>query len=236
MAVRSARPAGAAAIGRARNRWQRRWFGGLLGCLGIEVQRDGAAPAAPFLLVSNHVSYLDIMVLGAELDGTFVSKAEVGDWPVLGNLLRLSGTLLLKRESKRALPQIAGQMQAILEEGRGLILFPEGTTSDGETVMPFRASLLEPAVRHEIPVSHATLCYETGPGDPPPREAVCWWGGMTFAPHLLGVLGMKRIRARLVFGKSPLIGEDRKMLADRLREAVAAGLPPKRAARAAENL
>ena len=99
-----------------------------------------------------------------------------------------------------------------------MVVFPEGTSSNGETVLPFRASLLAPALRGGYEISIACLCYELDDGDP--KTEVCYWGGLTFFPHLLNLLGKRQVHATLRFGKFSSTTDDRKELAVQLREAV----------------
>jgi 1-acyl-sn-glycerol-3-phosphate acyltransferase len=120
-----------------------------------------------------------------------------------------------------------GEIQGVLDAGQGVLLFAEGTSSAGDRVLPFRSPLLEVAARGGIPVSYAGLRYRTGPGMPPAGEAVSWWRDVSLADHLFGLLRLPGFEAELVFGEEPLVGEERKDLALRLRSAVAGtlGLP-----------
>ena len=180
--------------------------------LGMRVVVTGEPPAAPFVLVSNHLSYVDVILIGSQVRCVFVSKAEVEDWPLIGPLVRSVGTLFVDRGAKRDLPHVVKSMEHVLESGRGVVFFPEGTTSGGEGVAPFRPSLLEPAVRSGRPVHYASLSYRT--------QSICWWGDMKFTPHALQLLAMPGFEARLTFGKEPIREDDRKVLATRLRQAI----------------
>ena len=106
------------------------------------------------------------------------------------------------------------------------MLFPEGTSSGGDQVLPFRPSLLEPAARGGLPVAHASLRYISPEGFPPASESICWWRDMPFGSHVLSLLRLPRIRAEVRFGPELLRGRDRKELAHRLWEATKAQFEP----------
>lgn len=219
--------AGIAALRLARRsaaRWKigcfRAWSGVLLRVLAVRLSVEGSAPSPPFLLVSNHLSYLDILVLGSRAPMVFVSRADVAGWPVLGRLARQVGTLFVDRERRRDIPRVVEAMQARLAEQLGVTLFPEATSSDGSDVLPFRAPLLEPAARSGLPVWYASLSYATPTGSPPARLAVCWWADMTFPGHVFGLLRLPRVSARVTFGLNPVASDDRKVLAEALWQAI----------------
>ena len=170
------------------------------------------------LLVSNHLSYLDILVLGSISPTVFVSKSEVRRWPLLGWITHLAGTLFIQREKRSDVARINEQAARVLDSGVLLVIFPEGTSSDGREVLPFKSSLLEPAVarRHALSVAH--LSYEIEDGNP--GRDVCYWGDMTFGGHLLKLLSKRRVAASVTFaavGESP---ECRKELARQLHSEV----------------
>ena len=205
-----------------------RWGRLGLAVLGVRLHVTGAPPPRGSLLVSNHLSYLDILVLASQVRGTFLSKAEVGDWPVLGRMARWVGILFVKREDRRSLPEVARRLSAELEAGHTVVLFPEGTSSRGAEVLPFRASLLAPAADGPTPVAHATLGYRIPRDSGAASDLVCWWGDMTFVDHLLGLLELPYIDADLRFGADRVQDRDRKALARRLWEAVQAQFEPVR--------
>jgi len=211
-------------------RWRARVFGLWARAVGrvlrMRVDVVGRPPAPPFLLVANHLGYVDIVLLAARIPGCFVSKAEVARWPLVGSMCRVVDTLFIDRDRKRDLPRMVDQIDAVCDSGRGVVLFPEGTSSKGDAVMPFRASLLEPAARSGRPVHHASLTYATPPDQPPAHLAVCWWGGMMFTPHVLRLLTLREFRARVTFGPEPIRATDRKVLARLLRNAVAREFEP----------
>ncbi len=207
--------------------WVTRWWArALLVVLGVRLEVDGSPPRPPFLLVANHLGYLDILVLASAVPTAFVAKAEIAGWPVFGALARAGGTLFVDRGSRRAIPRVAAAMRKVMEEGRGVVLFPEGTSTRGDGVAPFRPSLLAPAAEGELPVHWAVLGYDTPAGSPPAHLSVCWWGEMELPGHLLGLLALPRIEARLAFGSEPVTDVDRKRLADRLHRKVTGRFVP----------
>jgi len=219
----------ALALGRLagwRARVQRAWSRGVCSLAGVRLHVIGPPPRGGYLLVANHLSYLDIVVLGAHLSCAFVAKSEVARWPVLGFLARAMGTLFVERDNKRSLEGLNRRLAARLARGESLVLFPEGTSTAGGSVLPFRAALLEPAATLGLPVRYAALRYATAPGERPASEVVCWWGDMTFGPHLLELLRLAHVEATVHFGPEPIAAPDRKTLATRLQHAVASRFDP----------
>lgn len=218
-------------------RWRRSYLGGacrgLLRIAGVRVRVEGEVPPGPGFLVTNHLGYLDVLVLAAQVEGVFVSRADVETWPLLGRLTRWSGTVYLDRERRADIPTVLQRMQAWLDRGALVVFFPEGTSGSGDAVMPFRSSLFDAAVRTAAPVHCATLRYDTAPGDPPARLAVNWWGDMEFAPHLWGLLGLRHVEARVCFAPDAIAGLDRKQTAARAHHAVSVRFEPMRDAQAA---
>lgn len=181
--------------------------------LNMDVRVEGTPPRPPFLLVTNHLGYIDVVTLAGIVPARFLSRADVAHWPIVGVLARAMGTLFIDRARKSELPDVAGAIAAVLARGEGVVLFPEGTSSDGSDVLPFRASLFEVAVRSGVPVTTATLSYRTPAGSPPAATAVCWWGDMTFGKHFLELLALPAITVQVEFGARGLHGSDRKLLA-----------------------
>lgn len=181
----------------------------------------GQVPERGFV-VCNHLSYLDILVISALTPVTFVAKREVKGWPVFGWFARLAGTLFVHRESRTHVGQVADEIETALNRGAVVALFPEGTSSDGKTVLPFKSSLLEPVARNGLEVTSALITYKLPDGDV--GEEVCYWKDMTLVPHLLNLMSKKSVRARIQFAPSPVRTTDRKELARRLHAEVAAML------------
>lgn len=199
--------------------WLRAICRRLLRVFGIRASYEEMPPTEG-LLVCNHLSYLDIIVLAAHQPMTFVSKREVRDWPGIGWLTRCAGTLYIDREQKADVLRVGAQLTSAIGQGVVVCIFPEGTSSDGSAVLPFRPSLLQPAVNRGWPVTPAHLSY--GLADGSVEEEVCYWRDMSFGPHLLNLLGKKEITARVAYGSPMLPLCDRKELARTLRAEVAA--------------
>ena len=205
---------------RRRARWQalmlHRWAGIAAFILGLKIDASCKAPAAPFLLVSNHLSYVDVVVFASWLECLFVAKKDVESWPIIGSLCRNFGTIFIDRTNRRDLARANGEIAQALEDGRGVVLFAEGTSSEGAAVLPFRSSLLEAAAKRMFPVSYSALSYRVLAEDPPASLSVCWWGDMTFASHFVALLRLRRIQSTVSFGSDEIRADDRKRLAERL--------------------
>ena len=210
--------------------WRRRVLGGgcrgVLRLLNVHVRIEGPVPGRAGVLVTNHLGYVDVLVLGSVLPAVFVSRADVADWPLIGPLARASGTLFLDRERKRELPRVVEAMHAWLGRGVQVIFFPEGTSGRGDVVMPFRSSLFEVAVLAGATVHAAALDYRTHPDDLPADEAVCWWGEVGFLPHAWKLLRSRRVDARIAFASGVVAVGDRKTMARDAQHAVEACFRP----------
>jgi len=144
----------------ARQAYIQWWSAKVLRLLGITLHGNGTPRTGAKLLVANHVSWLDIAAIHAVLpEARFVSKADVRHWPLLGRLVAGAGTLFIEREKKRDAMRVVHQMAEALKAGDTLAVFPEGTTGDGRTLLPFHANLLQPAVATSTPVQPVVLRY-----------------------------------------------------------------------------
>jgi 1-acyl-sn-glycerol-3-phosphate acyltransferase len=179
----------------------------------VELRISGSIPTCG-LLVSNHLSYIDILVLGSAASPIFVAKQDVRSWPVLGWFAQIAGTIFVHREKRTEVSRSAGAIQDVLENGALVVLFPEGTSSGGDTILPFKSSLLQPAVQGDYPVSAAFIRYSLQDGSVP--DEVCYWREMTLLPHLINLLGKRRISASISFQPMENCGHDRKQLAEQL--------------------
>jgi 1-acyl-sn-glycerol-3-phosphate acyltransferase len=203
----------------ARADWLQRQTKRLLRVLAIKPVYHGEPPAHG-VLVCNHLSYTDILVLAARHPLVFIAKAEVSGWPVFGMLSRFAGTLFVRREVRSDVVRLASQMPPIVDSGVVLTFFPEGTSTGGDRILPFHASLLAPASAHEWVITPAYLRYELDPCDGSVENDVAYWRDMVFGPHLLNLLGKREIRASVTYGQPEQAGKDRKALAHHLREEV----------------
>lgn len=202
-----------------RAHWLHRWCRKGLPRFGIHFTVDGTTPSSG-LLVSNHLSYLDILVLSATVPCVFVSKQEIASWPVFGWMSRMAGTIFVNRARAADTHAARPEMEQRLSEGLLVVLFPEGTSSDGTTVLPFRSSLFEAAIAAGVGISAAHIRYETSAGRP--ETDVCYWGEMTLAPHVLKLFSIRRVSARIRFSGGARHFADRKEAARKLYEEVVA--------------
>ena len=169
------------------------------------------------ILVSNHLSYLDILIYSSVAPCVFVSKKEVLSWPLFGLMAYMSGTVFIDRTRAADARRVNSEMQDALAKGSVVVLFAEGTSTNGSTVLPFRPALFEGAVQISEPVTPAHIRYEVWAGSP--ENDVCYWGTATFFPHLLRMLSRRGIAATIRFA-GPTTFQDRKTAARQSRDMV----------------
>ncbi|MBW3097656.1 lysophospholipid acyltransferase family protein [Pseudohoeflea coraliihabitans] len=212
-----------------RRRLPRHWHRVMARTIGFRIAVRGApADRRPLLLISNHVSWKDIIILGAITDVVFVAKSEVRTWPVFGWLARLQRSVFIDRQRRRTTGVQIGEMAARLTAGEILVLFPEGTTSDGNRTLPFKTALFGAATAalqavpdrrvHVQPVSIAYLGLHGLPMGRYHRPVAAWPGDIPLAPHLLRVLQYGALDIEVCFGEPLAFDEttDRKRAARRL--------------------
>ena len=218
----------------ARRRFPQWYHRRCLRLLGLRIEIYGTVSTTrPTLFVSNHVSYLDITVLGALLPASFIAKSEVASWPFFGLLAKLQRTVFIARDARRA---AAGQRDDItrrLAEGDHLILFPEGTSGDGNRVLPFKSALFAVADREidgrPLTVQPVSLAYAKLDGLPMGRYLrpfFAWYGDMDLAPHMWEAVSLGTTTVAMTFHE-PVTLEgfgSRKALARHCQDAVARGL------------
>lgn len=204
-----------------RNLFMRTWAEGTAFIFNMNVRIKGVPPAAPFFLVSNHLSYLDIIPLYLSLRCTFVAKKAVRNWPVLGFMIHSVGVIFVDRNRRTDVKRVNKELSESMNEYQGLIFFPEATSSGGEDILPFHASLLQFPAEQKVPVHTASISYKTGPGDQHARDSVCFFGARDgFLEHLLKLAQTTRIDCTIRFGEKTAISNDRKELAQKLHENV----------------
>lgn len=205
--------------------WLARFARQTLGILGVRLVRRGARGACdgPVLVVANHVSWLDVYALQALHGGRSVAKREVRDWPVAGSIVRGFGTFFLVRGSCRDAARVKDAVAAALRAGERVIVFPEGTTTDGAAVGRFYAATLQAAVDAGVPVQPVALRYLDPDGTRDPAAAFV--GDMSFVASLRQVLGRAALTAELTWGP-PLhpSGASRRTLAAASRRFIATAL------------
>ena len=210
-----------------RERLKSSWAIALLDSLGVEVEADLSHALPGALLVANHVSWIDIYVINSALPAAFVSKEEVRHWPLIGWLAAKNDTVFLRRGSRGHARIINQEIAGLLEKGRYVAVFPEGTTTDGTHLLHFHAALIQPALAAGRPILPIGISYwePNGQRSLAPR----YDGTISLGECTRAILGRKRLIARLV--TTPVCGmngEDRRQVAATAREAIAlaAGLPP----------
>ncbi|MGO9127030.1 MAG: lysophospholipid acyltransferase family protein [Terriglobales bacterium] len=201
-----------------RARWLHRTSAAAIHRLGIELQSEGEFPSRG-LLVANHLGYLDILVLSAMHPCVFVAKQEVRSWPLFGLMAKLSGAVFVDRARTSAAHTTNAEMSHALSQDAVVVLFPEGTSSDGSQVLPFRPALFDAATKAGANVVSAHISYDVADGSA--ANDVCYWGSMSFFPHLLRLLSRHQIRARVRFAAETRKFADRKLAARVTRDMVA---------------
>jgi len=196
------------------------WAKGFKRIAKMKVEVLGEAPKAPFFLVCNHLSYVDIPALRYAAEGIFVAKGEIRDWFLAGRIVRDMGNIFINRQKNRDIPRAGQEIIQKLDEGEGVIIFPEGTSTKGEEVLPFNSSFLEFAARTDLPVSYCSISYKTPAGEIPASEAVCWWDDTVFINHMLRMFSVREFTAVINFGDAPIANPNRKKLAQELHEKV----------------
>ncbi len=169
--------------------------------LGVTVLVDGTPPQASSLIVANHVSWLDIVVLSAATPCSFIAKREVGTWPLFGTMARLQRTIFVDRTRRLSTVDRRDDMSERLAEGGALVLFAEGTSGDGASVRPFKSSFFAAADVNAkiVPTTLAYLNQWNMPLTRRQRPSVAWYGDMDMAPHLWALLKSGPVTVRVIF-------------------------------------
>lgn len=170
----------------------------VLRSMGIRVEVEGEIPTHG-LIVANHLSHLDIVILSAAMPCFFVAKSEVGEWFYFGAAARAGGTLFIDRTRRTSADKVAAEISERLKLRVPVLFFPEGTSTDG-TMLKFHATLFEPAVRDGAPVTACGIRYVLDDGRP--ERDLCWFGDEALVPHLVRTLKASGFHAKLRFGKA----------------------------------
>lgn len=158
------------------------------------LQRLNDCQDRPCLLVANHVSYTDIIILASLQNLVFITSVEMGNNPFLGTITRLGGSLYTDRRKHLSLKTEIQNFTAVIKQGFNVVLFPEGTSSDGRTVREFRRSLFQIALNADCPILPVCIKYQSIDHQKLSdrnRDLICWYGNMTFLPHFMKLLGHK---------------------------------------------
>jgi 1-acyl-sn-glycerol-3-phosphate acyltransferase len=201
--------------------------------LGIRYSAEGTPMTGAGAVVANHASWLDIFALNARKRIYFVSKSEVAHWPGIGWLARATGTVFIQRDRSAVQGQIT-VFRDRLAAGHKLLFFPEGTSTDGQQVLPFKpalfAAFFDPSLRDTLQMQAVSVNYQAPAGADP--RFYGWWGDMDFGPHLLATLAAARQGGVQVIYHPPVrVADfaDRKALAKAMEDQVRTGLAQHRA-------
>lgn len=192
------------------------WTNSFVRISKMKVEVIGTPPTPPFFLVTNHLSYTDIGAIREVVKGVFVAKNEIEDWFLAGRIVRDMGNIFIDRTNRRDILRAGEKIIERIDHGEGVIVFPEGTSTKGDEILPFNSSFFEFAAKSAISVSYASLTYQTPPGEMPASVAVSWWDDTGFFAHVWRLFKIREYTAVLHFGDAPIMNSDRKELAKEL--------------------
>ena len=184
--------------------WMSRRFLSVLHC---KVLLSGTVPSQG-LIACNHLGYVDILVIGSVCPAIFVAKSDVKSWPIFGWLASRAGTIFVSRDEPAKVASQLREIERPLRAGLPVVLFPEGTSSDGTSVLPFRSSLFESAISTGSSITPAAIAFHQVGVDV--GSEVAYWGDLVLVPHLLNLLAKESFTARLSFGSTRALLPDRK--------------------------
>ncbi len=208
---------------RLRRQILQRWSCQLLCILNVKLISESINPFEQGIIVTNHVSWLDVFVLNTVMPMRFVAKSEVQQWPLFGWLCEQAQTLFIERGRARDAARINKQLVRLLQEGESLVVFPEGTTTDGRKVGAFHASLLQPAIDAQTPVHPVAIRYQDAHGRL--SSAAAYIDEISFISSLWNILSCKSLHVRLIATTSIHAADsDRRSVANQAREQIHAAL------------
>lgn len=201
---------------------------------GIQIETKGQmSEVHPTLFVSNHISYLDIFVFGAVIEGSFVAKSDIASWPVAGWLAKMQRTIFVEREQRTKIGAQRTRVQDRFESGGNVILFPEGTSYDGARVLNFKSALFSVAQNQvngqAVTVQPVSIAYTEMDGLPltrAQRPLVAWYGDMALLPHICSFLKARRTKVEIQF-HDPVSMDDfanRRAMASACQQVISAGV------------
>lgn len=202
---------------------RQRWSAALVAALGLRIESQGPLPPPGALIVANHVSWVDVFAINALAPAAFIAKSEVRAWPLIGWLAAHNETVFLRRGSRGHARAVNAELASLVSAGRVIALFPEGTTSEGDRVLPFHSALLQPAIEAGAAIVPVALRYEDGAGAR--SLAAAYVGDTSLLASLRAIIGAPRLCVRLAWSP-PLAPQDadRKRLAREARDAIAGWL------------
>lgn len=188
----------------ARADWLHRFAARAIRALKVEIDVVGSFPERG-AVISNHLSYLDIVVFASLHPCVFVSKAELEEVPVLGWMTTMAGTVYVARGHGGSAVKARSGMQAAADAGLPVVFFPEGTTTNGSAMLRFHSGLLAQAMESAMPIMAAYLRYSIGEGnDATVADDVCYWGDAKMLPHIFKLLGLRGLRVEVRFAEGPI--------------------------------
>ena len=199
-----------------RDRLKIHWLKVFSSIMKLSVIREGELPKDGALLISNHISWLDIIVIGQYLPVYFVAKSDISSWPIIGYLSRQGGTIFIRRGNKKSIKETAEKMIWVLIQNSNIVAFPEGTTTPGNEVLSFHASLFQPALLTKSVIQPVVIQYEGAA-----KHQAPFIGEDDFVRHLIKMLCLDKVEVRLSF--LPVIkslGKDRHTVCAEAREKI----------------
>lgn len=194
----------------------RKWAEWYVKISNIEIEIIGEKPKPPFFLVSNHLSYTDIPVFRSVIETIYVAKRDIESWFAAGKMVADIGNIYIDRENRRDIPKAGEKILKAINSGEGVTVFPEGTSTKGEKVLPFNSSFFEFASKTDLPIHYASISYRIDDSEGKPSELICWWDDTSLFAHLWRFFQLKKSKAIINFGSEQVIKPDRKKLAKEL--------------------
>lgn len=208
---------------RAPSPWPRLFLRGAAITCGMDIRICGPRRLTNVLYIANHVSWLDILVLAGRTGSAFVAKADMAPWPIVGWLATLNHSVYVQREQRLDAKAQAAAIGAALETGQALTLFPEGTTGDGATLLPFRSSLIAAVAPPPEGIAIQPVAIDYGSA----AHALCWVGDESFGANAMRILSLRGRTEVMLHFLEPLDVADfthRKLITQHCREAIAGAL------------
>ena len=205
--------------------WIHRWCRRIVRMMGFRCEVEGWVPREG-VVVSNHLSYLDILLYSSVRPFVMVAKTEVRGWPLMGWITSRAGTVYVERGGgPKSWPGVNAAMAEAYRSGLPVLFFPEGTTTNGASVLPFRRGLFHSVLNNWVPLRTAALRYfldkNKGNGGATVGEDICWWGEMGFVSHVFRLLGLRGVSVKVRFGDEVLERADRFVLSEAAQARVA---------------
>ena len=216
-----ARRVSADADQRYRGRIMRVWAHMVLWISGFRLTVTGHPLHEKCFSVSNHLSVLDSVIICAVTGGALVARHDLAHWPIIGLITRKADTIFINRERRKDIINVNRVLSERLAQGHAIHIFPEGRIGDGVSVRPFNTSIMQPVTQADMPTYFMTINYATYPGDPSPLHSI-YWGSHSFSEHVMHILALKGGQIDLTFHDTPIHDDDRKRLAQKLHDAIAA--------------